>query len=221
MEVARMPYWALLIVIVVLVVGYYLLTQSARQRRRDRVGVDFARMPDFYANQTYTDVGGETAIGIDDRGRRLALARKRAQPRTRVYSFAHILSVEVLQDAKVLARIPAERAAAGEDPPPEEAADSLFGSTRPESRIGIIGPPVIRPDMGQVGVVGVRVRLRNGDAVDEALVRFYDGKPVNVDGVVGERAFSEAQVLMGSLDIAMKRAGSPPRGATFTSVPGR
>jgi hypothetical protein len=216
-----MPYWALLIVIVVLVVGYYLLTQSARQRRRDRVGVDFARIPDFYANQTYTDVGGETAIGIDDRGRRLALASKRAQPRTRVYSFAHILSVEVLQDAKVLARIPADQPAAGHDPPLEEAVDGLFGSTGTQNRLGITGQPAVRPEMGQVGLVGVRVKLRNGEAVDEALVRFYDGKPVNVDGVVGERAFSEAQVLMGALDIAMRRAGSPPRGATFPSAPGR
>jgi hypothetical protein len=216
-----MPYWALLIIIVVLVVGYYLLSQQARQRRRDRVGVDFARTPGFYANQTFTDVGGETAIGIDDRGRRLAVARKRAEPRTRMYSFAHILSVEALQDVKVIVRIPGDPPAVEQSPAPGEGGDSLFGSTRPQDRPGLTGLPVVRPEMGQVSVVAVRVRLRNGDATDEVVVRFYDGKPVNVEGVVGEKAFAGAQVLMGSLDIAMKRAGSPPRGATLPSTTAR
>ena len=54
---------------------------------------------------------------------------------------------------------------------------------------------------------------------DEALLRFYEGKAVNADGVAGERAFAEAKVLLGSLDIAMKRAGTPPKGPTAPKTP--
>ena len=50
-----MPYWAVGIVVVVLVVVYYLLSQQGRERRREKVGVGFAKIPNFYA-------GTETAL---------------------------------------------------------------------------------------------------------------------------------------------------------------
>jgi hypothetical protein len=221
-----MPKWSVFIIVLVLVVGYYLLTVQARQRRRERVGADFAKLPNFYANQTYTDVGGDVAIGIDDRGRRIAVARKHAQPRTRVYSFAHILSAEVVQDDKVIAAIARDDQKPTIRTPdvPADAADpllGLFGSTRTPGRPGITGLPQVQPTLGQLSKVAVRVRLQNGSTEDEALLRFYEGKTVNADGVVGERAFAEAKVLLGSLDIAMKRAGTPPKGPSAPKTPVR
>jgi hypothetical protein len=225
-----MPYWVVVIIIVVLIVGYYLLTQQAKERRRERVGADFAKTPNFYANQTYTDAAGEAAIGIDDRGRRIAVARKHAQPRTKVYSFAHILSAEVIQNDEVIAAITPEAPVPGSRPaglgggvgaggPAAGPAGSLFGSTGRASRQGVTGLPVLSPVLGQVATAGVRIKFRNGDAVDQVVIHFYQGKPVNVDSVVGERAFAEAQVLLGSLDIAMKRAGVPPKGPTIAKTP--
>jgi hypothetical protein len=242
------PYWAVIIVILVLVVGYYLLSQQGRERRREKVGVDFAKTPGFYANQSYTDVQGESAIGIDDRGRRIAVARKHAQPRTRVYSFAHIVSAEVLQDDKVLAFIGRDGGAgatagargaadvgargrtdvadAGGGPAAGPAGEDsakrfsgLFGSTG--DRPGVTGLPRFTPIMGQLSRVAVRVVFSNGDAEDPVLLRFYEGKPINADGVVGERAFGEARVLLGSLDVAIKRAGSPPKGPATPKTPVR
>ncbi len=208
-----MPYWAVLVVIVVLVVGYYLLSQQARERRRSRVGEDFDSLPNFYANQTYTDCDGQASLGIDDRGRRIAVARKHFQPRTRIYSFQHILSAEIVQNDQVIGSLtPGE--------PAHRASDNggngggLFGSTGRVKRPAMTGLPQVQPVLGQLTMVGVRVSFRNGEEVDEVLICFYRGKPVNVDGVVGEKAFAEAQVLLGSLDIAMKRAGAPPRGGT-------
>jgi hypothetical protein len=225
-----MPYWAVAIIIAVLVVGYYLLTQQGRARRRERLGVDFAKVPNFYANQIYTSVNGDTAVGIDDRGRRIAVSRKHTQPRTRVYSFAHIVSAEVMQNGTVIAAITAGGQASkvglapgnghpGGNGLPGSATGGLFGSTRPFSRRGMTGLPVIRPEMGLLTMVGVRVTFRDGGDGDTVLTCFYDGKAVNVDGVAGERAFAEAQVLLGSLDVAMKRAGTPPRGPVTPKTP--
>ena len=95
----------------------------------------------------------------------------------------------------------------------------LFGSTRTPGRPGVAGLPEIQPILGQLSKVAVHVRLQNGSVEDEALLRFYEGKAVNADGVAGERAFAEAKVLLGSLDIAMKRAGTPPKGPTAPKTP--
>jgi hypothetical protein len=211
-----MPYWAVFPIVVILVVGYYLLNQSARERRRDRAAGDFAKIQNFYANQTYTDVNGEVAVGIDDRGRRIAVSRKRAQPRTRVYSFAHIVSAEVLQNGNAIFTISRdERSGAGGAQPGGPLGESLFGST---ARPSLTGLPAIKPVLGLLTTVGVRLVFQNGSG-DDVLVRFYDGKAVNVDGVVGERAFAEAQVFLGSVDIAMRRAGVPPRGPATPKTP--
>jgi hypothetical protein len=211
-----MPYWAIFVVVAVLGVGYYLLNQSAKERRRERAAGDFAKIPSFYANQSYTDVKGEVAIGIDDRGRRIAVSRKRAQPRTRVYSFAHIVSAEVVQNGSAIFTISrVGRSGAAGAQPGEPAGDGLFGST---NRPSLTRLPAVRPLLGPLTTVGVRVVFQNGSR-DDVLVRFYDGKAVNVDGVVGERAFAEAQVFLGSVDIAMKRAGMPPRGAATLKTP--
>ncbi len=222
-----MPFWAVALIVVVLMVGYYLLTQQARERRRDKIGTDFAKLPGFYANQTYTDSRGEAAIGIDDRGRRIAVARKNGQPRTLMYSFAHILKGEVLQNGEVIATV-APAAESGAAVPgagmqvSEGAVDrdpaGLFGSTRPSVRDIFAGTPVVKPVLGQLTTAAVRLSFRNGDATEEVVIRLYDGKPVNVDGVEGERAFAEAQVILSSLDIAIRRAGAPHRVATKTPV---
>jgi hypothetical protein len=225
-----MPYWAVGIVVVVLVVVYYLLSQQGRERRREKVGVDFAKIPNFYANQTYTDVRGEAAIGIDDRGRRIAIARKQARPRTRVYSFAHIISAAVVQNDQVIASVAAETKdvpePAGGDGGPFTAAitgglpvGSLYGSTKQSIRDAFVGPPALKPELGQITTAGMRVRFRNGEEIDEVLVRFYAGRAVNADGLEGQRAMAEAQVLLGSLDIAIKRAGVPPKGTAGPTLP--
>lgn len=222
-----LPYWAVVIVIVVLVVGYYLLSQQGRERRREKVGVDFAKIPGFYANQQYTDVRGDAALGIDDRGRRVAVARKHAQPRTRVYSFSHIISAEVLQDERVVgavgkaAQSAAERESfrAGRALDSDEAFAGLFGSTA--GRPGVTGLPQLAPVMGQMSRVALRVTFKNGEDQDAVLLRLYQGKPVNVDGVVGEKALAEAKILLGSLDVAIKRAGSPPKGPAAPKTPVR
>jgi hypothetical protein len=229
--VTLVPYWAVGIVVVVLVVAYYLLSQPGRERRRDKVVADFATIPNFYANQTYTDVRGVCAVGIDDRGRRIAVARKHAQPRTRVYSFAHVIVAEALQNDQVIASVaapgqtaprPAEgglgpaRARVSED---DFSAGGLYGSTKQTVRDAFAGLPALRPLLGQMTMAGVKVRFRNGAEVDDILIRFYDGKAVNSDGVEGERAMAEAQVLLGALDIAIKRAGVPPKGPTIPKTP--
>lgn len=226
-----MPYWAVGIIVVVLVVAYYLLSQQGRERRRAKVGVDFARVPSFYANQTYTDVRGESAMGIDDRGRRIAIARKHGQPRTRVYSFAHIISAEAVQNDHVLASVaatgqtalgPAEGGAGPASARVSEghvSTGGLYGSTKQTVRDAFAGAPAFKPLLGQMTMAGVRVRFRNGTEVDDILIRFYDGKAVNSDGVQGERALAETRVLLGALDIAIKRAGSPPKGPAIPKTP--
>jgi hypothetical protein len=208
-----MPTWAVFAVVVVLVVGYYLLSQQARERRKDRAAGDFGRIPDFYANQTYSDVRGEVAIGIDDRARRIAVARKRRD--VRMYSFAHIVSVEVMQNDKVIATVSRSAEAEAGARPNAASGDGLFGST---GRPSLTGLPIIKPEPGTFTMAAVRVTFQNGSD-DQVLVRFYDGKPMDVDGVVGERAFAEAQVFLGSLDIAMKRAGTPHRVAAVPKTP--
>ena len=208
-----MPTWAVFVAVVVLVVGYYLLSQQARERRRDRAAGDFARIPNFYANQTYTDVDGEVAIGIDDRARRIAVARKRRD--VRLYSFAHIVSAEVVQNDTVVATLSRLAEAEAGARPDGASGGGLFGSA---GRPSLTGLPIIKPEPGTLTMAGVRVIFHNGSD-DEVLVRFYVGKPVNVDGVVGERAFAEAQVFLGSLDIAIKRAGTPHRVAALPKTP--
>jgi hypothetical protein len=210
-----MPTWAVFVIVVVIVVAYYLLAQSARERRKGRAAGDFAKLPNFYANQIYTDTQGDVAIGIDDRGRRIAVARKHGQSRTRVYSFAHVVSAEVVQNDEVIAKISRGAQPGAAARPKGPNGDGLFGST---SRPGLTGLPIIKPVLGPLTMVGVRVLFQNGSG-DEVLIRFYEGKAVNVDGVVGERAFAEAQVFLGSLDIAIKRAGAPPRGSAAPKTP--
>jgi hypothetical protein len=239
-EVTGIPYWAIVIIIVVLVVGYYLLTASGREKRRESVGTGLAKIPNFHANQAFTDVRGETAIGIDDRGRRIAVSQRRAQPRTKVYSFAHIVSAEVIQNGAVIAKTakkspvaareaatrtsaealdeppggappegaPGGAAPPGETPPAEPATGSLFGST---SRAAGHAPS-LKPVLGSMTALGVRIVLE--DPSDPGvLIRFYDGKPIDPFSVAGEKAFADARLCLGALDMAIKRAGLPPRPA--------
>ena len=212
------PTWAVFVVVVVLVVGYFLLGGPGRQRRRQSVAADFEKMPDFHANQVFTDIRGEAAIGLDDRGRRIAVARRSAQPRTRLYSFAHILAAELVQNGAVTMVVDKGVSANGgalEGGPEKaapvdggEAGGSLFGSTG--RAIAVI--PAFKPAAGPLTTLGVRVTLRD---VPQAavLVRFYDGKTTDVHSLAGEKAFSEARVCMEALGIAIKRAGLPPRPA--------
>jgi hypothetical protein len=196
------PYWAVVIIIIVIVVGYFLLSASSKEKRREKVAADFSRVPGFHANQVFTDVGGEAAIGIDDRGRRIAVSRKGAQPRTQVYSFAHILSAVVLQDNRLVATVSKD----GEvrDTPP----DSLFGSTGP----AIVPTVAVKPALGNMSMLAVRLTIQ-GAPGSGVLIRFYQGKPVGPESVAGEKAFADARVCLGALDIAIKRAALPPRPA--------
>jgi hypothetical protein len=202
-----MPTWAVFVIVVVLVVGYYLFA-SRKQRRRDGVTGDFAKIPNFHANQVFTDVRGEAAIGIDDRGRRVAVASRHTQPRTRVYSFAHIVSAELVQNdvsiAKTSRGVPAEAT----------PAEGLFGSTRPAA----VGLPPFKPSPVPVTMVGVRVTLE-GAPDPSPLIRFYEGKPIDAESVAGEKAFGEARTCLGALDIAIKRAGLPPRPPVIRASP--
>jgi hypothetical protein len=213
------PTWAVFVIVLVIVVGYFLLTASGRQRRKERIAADFAKMPDFHANQVFTDVRGDTAIGIDDRGRRIAVARRHAQPRTTLYSFAHIASAELVQNGAVMASTSkAEQAKAG---PAEEgqakagqAEGSLFGSTGRAAP----GMPVIKPGPGPLTTLAVRVVLQ--DALDSDLVvRFYEGKAIEVESVAGDKAFGDARACLGALEIAIKRAGLPPGPAVIRATP--
>ncbi len=203
-----MPTWAVFVIVVVLVVGYYLFA-SRKQRKRDSVAGDFEKIQDFHANQVYTDVRGEAAIAIDDRGRRIAIARRHGQPRTRVYSFAHIVSAEVVQNDEAIARV--SRGGQAEAAP---AADGLFGSTRPAA----LGLPPIKPAPVPVTMVAVRVTFE-GASDPGPLVRFYQGKAIAAESVAGEKAFGEARTLLSALDIAIKRAGLPPRPAIIRASP--
>jgi hypothetical protein len=239
-----MPYWAVVVIVVVIVVGYFLLSQAGRERRRQAISADFGKLPDFHANQVYMDVRGATAIGLDDRGRRIAVARKHAQPRTRIYSFAHIVSAEILQNDRVIGktakkapvRVPGAEAteqppaeatepsphpAAGQPhsaqaapsrsqagAPAEGARGSLFGSTAR----GLSGMPVIKPALGRVTMLGVRVTFEEPEDPG-VLLRFYEGRPVNIDSVPAEKALGDARTCLNALDVAVKRAALPPRPA--------
>jgi len=211
------PTWAVFVIVVAIVLVYFLLSNTARQRRLESVGGDFEKIPDFHANQVFTDVKGETAIGFDDRARRIAVARKRTQPRTRVYSFAHIVSAEVVQNGVVVARVvkegdPGERPTGdetAEGSPPGEEPGGLFGST---SRPAPGAAPELRPLPGQLTALAVRVTFRE-ESDPGVLVRFHVGKGVDVRSVAGEGALARAQTCLGALDVAMKRAGVPPRPA--------
>jgi hypothetical protein len=225
------PTWAVFVIVVVIVVTYFLLSNAAKQRRRESVTGDFAKIADFHANQMFTDTKGETALGIDDRGRRIAVARKQAQPRTRVYSFQHIVAAEVTQNGVVVARVAraaqvaseaggqggtAPEVPEGDGRPATETApagggpvgDSLFGSTGK----GLVAAPMIRPLSGPLTSLGVRVGFQ--EASDPGVfVRFYEGRPIAVESVSGEKAFAAAQACLNALDIAIKRAALPPRPA--------
>jgi hypothetical protein len=202
-----MPTWAVFVIVVVLVVGYYLFA-SRKQRGRTRVAGDFAKIPNFHANQVYTDVRGEAAIGIDDRGRRIAVASRHMQPRTRVYSFAHVVSADIVQNDVSIAKTSRDGQAEA------KPAEGLFGSTRPAA----VGLPPVKPAPGPVTMVGVRVTLE-GVTDPGLLIRFYQGKPIDAESVAGDKAFGEARTCLGALDIAIKRAGLPPRPAVIQASP--
>jgi hypothetical protein len=134
------PTWYAFIVIVFIVVVFYLLSNTAKQRRKESVSADFGKMPDFHANQVFTDIKGETALGIDDRGRRIAVARKHAQPRTKFYSFSHIISAEILQNGRVTVTIAKEQASSGPGGAP------AGGGARPDAGTAAAGGDQVEGD---------------------------------------------------------------------------
>jgi hypothetical protein len=204
-----MPYWAVVIIIVVLAVVYYTTSSYAREKRRGSVAEAFTTIPNFHANQVFVDVRGAVAIGVDDRGRRVAIAQKHQQPRVRTLSFAQIASVEMVQNNAVIAR-----AAKGDRPPAAPADGLLFGSTTPGSLFGSTasGERSTRngQDLGPLTSVGVRVTL--DDSMDGGLVvRFYEGKEVGRESVTGENALAQARTCYAALEIAMRKATLAPR----------
>jgi hypothetical protein len=223
------PTWAVFVIILVIVVGYFLLSNTAKQRRRESIAGDFAKLPNFHANQVFTDVQGESAIGIDDRGRRIAVARKHTEPRTRLYSFSHIISAEVVQDGTTIAglvrqvsgpggapaapsgeRLPGQSVEEGAAPSAGTSADgSLFGST---ARPAPGAPPAVRPARGPLTMLGIRVAFEE-ESDPGLLLRVYAGKPIDADSVAGEKAFGAARTCFNAFDIVIKRAALPPRPA--------
>jgi hypothetical protein len=208
------PYWAVVIVIVVLVVVYYSSTSYARDRRRDRVGTSFAKIPGFHANQLFIDVHGETAVGVDDRGRRIGVSRKRGEPRVRTYSFAQLVSAELIENDQVMAKT-----SRGGRPEGTLLGDSLFGSTGRTRGPAGVTPGVTRAE-GMLSLLGVRI-VFDGPAGPGVFVRFYQGKPVAVTSLAADRAYGQARSLFGALEIALRRAAMPPRQGPVPVAPER
>lgn len=204
-----MPTWTVFIIIVVIVVAYYASTSYAKERRRESVGDWFAKIPDFHANQVFIDVRGEAAIGIDDRGRKLAVSRKRRQPRGRVYSFAQARSVVLEENGLTIAGLSRDDPATTA-PTAERDDGSLFGSTA----LARLAAPDIGPGPGLLSLLGVRLLL-DDPASPELFLRFYAGKPIDGRSLAGDKAFAQARACMAAFDLVMKkvslaRAGSPP-----------
>jgi len=195
-----MPYWAVIIVVVVLVVAYYSSTAYARQKRRDSVGGGFAKIQGFHANQVFIDSGGDAAVGIDDRGRRIGVSRKRGEPRVRTYAFNQLASAEIVRDDRVLAQT--SRDSLTQAPIP---GGSLFGSTRAPG-----GAPSIATMEGTLSLLGVRL-VFDLPGPDTVLLRFYQGKPVDAHSLAADKAVGQARALFGALEVALKRASLPPR----------
>jgi hypothetical protein len=74
--------------------------------------------------------------------------------------------------------------------------------------------PTVKATPGPLTTLAVRVVFHDS-GVAEVLVRFYGGKAVAVESVAGEKAFADARVCLGALDIAIRRAAAPPRPATM------
>jgi hypothetical protein len=67
-----------------------------------------------------------------------------------------------------------------------------------------------------MNMLGVRVVFR--DVSDPGvLIRFYAGRAIDVESVRAEKALGGAQAFFGALNIAIRRAGLPPRPATSGS----
>lgn len=196
-----MPTWSVFVIIVVIVIAYYASTSYAKERRRDRVGDWFAKIPDFHANQVFVDARGESAVGIDDRGRRLAVARRRQEPRSRVYSFAQVIAVVLEQNGAVIERLPRRGAAAPEAAAAAHDITSLFGSTAPEGRTTSERTPV----PGSLSSLAARISL-DDPAAPELLLRFHAGRAVDQGSVAADKAVGQARVFMNAFDLLLKRA---------------
>ncbi len=205
------PTWAVFLIVLLLVLIYWYTTSRSRSRnrQRDRAAAEFAKLSGFYANQVFVDVRGEVAVGIDDRGRRIAVSRRRAQPRLRVYSFAQLLEAEVLQDGTSIARVAASadlRAAdlardSGEGP--ESGPTSLFGATalRPTVSSQVVPRPV------PLSTLAVRISFADPETPPVVLY-FLQGRAVDVGSVAADRAFEQARTCLAALRTAMLRGAA-------------
>jgi hypothetical protein len=119
--------------------------------------------------------------------------------------------VPIREATAVASPAPPGEAATREPPesgPGEAAVGSLFGSTRRP----VAGSPLLKPALGNMTMLAVRISIE--DPMQPAvIVRFYEGKPIDPYGVAGEKAFADARVCLGALEVAIKRAGMPPRPA--------
>jgi hypothetical protein len=205
-----MPTWTVFIIIVVIVVAYYASTSYAKERRRDSVGDWFAKIPNFHANQVFIDVRGESAIGIDDRQRKLAVARRRQEPRSRVYSFAQVRSVALEENGVAIDQLPRRLRPPVEPSTVPADIASLYGSTAPEGALTF----ETTPTPGALSLLGARIVL-DDPVAPELILRFYAGRPVDKGSLAADKAFGQARACMAAFDLVMKkaslaRAGFPP-----------
>jgi hypothetical protein len=191
-----MPVWTVFVIIVVLVVAYYASTSYAKEKRRESVGTGFEKIPGFHPNQVFLDAHGDSAIGIDDRGRRLAVVRKRTQPRNRVYSFAQVRSVELVDNGRTVATLPA-----GDESPSAHAQAPLFGSTAWKRPV----PVDIPSDPTPLSLLGVKVAF-DDPASPGLFLRFYAGKPVDRRSLAADKALGQARACLSAFDLVLKKA---------------
>ncbi|GEM_PF-3874518 len=205
------PTWAVFLIVLLLVLIYWYTTSRSRSknRQRDRAAAEFARLSGFYANQVFVDVRGEVAVGVDDRGRRIAVSRPKAQPRLRIYSFAQLLQAEVLQDGTAIARVAASPdlrpADLASDPGehPEAGPTSLYGATalRPAVSSQVIPRPV------PLSTLAVRISFDDPE-VPPVVLYFLQGRAVDVGSVAADRALEQARTCLSALRTAMLRGAA-------------
>ena len=222
------PTWAVFVIVVVLVVGYFLLSNTAKQRRKESIAVDFGKMPDFHANQSSPTPEGRDGRRYRRPGRRIAVARKTGQPRNQaLLVLAHRFGggrrerggdSEGGEGRRRFRRRrrplrPRRRPAEGEEVTPDAPAigGASAGSEFPfrfHGR-GMLKAPVIRRGAWSLSVArgagwSSRVRGRRACSFDSTKGSRSTSRVCARQGVRGRSGVSRA------LDVAIRRAGLPP-----------
>ena len=192
-----MPAWVWFVFVAI--VGCYVYGAYRKETRRDSIAGRLTTILGFYPDQVFVDERDLAALAINAKSQRIGLVHERDnQLVTRVYSFREVVSAELMENEASVSKTSRGGQAGGGLAgglllgPLGAAVGGLSAKKTPVTHLTMLAVRVVFEDM----------------ADPSALVRFYQGPPIEVGTREADEALARARACLDALNVAIRKGES-------------